>query len=41
MSAWWILSSVIAAMAAVLIAVSFIGEAAREAFDPRMHSVYE
>jgi len=41
MSAWWILSSVIAAMAIVLIAVSFIGEAAREAFDPKMHSVYE
>ncbi len=41
MSAWWILSSVIASMAFVLIAVSFIGEAAREAFDPKMHSIYE
>ncbi len=41
MSAWWISSSVITAMTVTLVLVTFIGEAIREAFDPKMHTVYE
>lgn len=41
MSAWWIATSVIAAMIITLITVTFIGEAVREAFDPKLHTVYE
>ncbi len=41
MDAWWIIVSVILSMLFVLVIVSFIGEAAREAFDPKMHTVYE
>ncbi len=41
MSAWWISASVIGAMIITLILVTFIGEAVREAFDPRLHTVYE
>lgn len=37
----WIGASVIAAMVAVLVMVTFIGEAVREAFDPKMHLTYE
>jgi microcin C transport system permease protein len=32
---------VIAAMIITLITVTFIGEAVREAFDPKMHTTYE
>jgi len=39
--AWWISGSVIAAMTITLITVTFIGEAIREAFDPKLHTVYE
>lgn len=39
--AWWIAGSVLAAMLATLVAVTFIGEAVREAFDPKMHTMYE
>jgi microcin C transport system permease protein len=39
--AWWIGGSVIGAMISALIAVTFIGEAIRDAFDPKMHMVYE
>jgi microcin C transport system permease protein len=41
MDAWWIAGSVITAMVVTLITVTFIGEAVREAFDPKLHTVYE
>ncbi len=41
MDAWWIVGSVIAAMLLTLVTVTFIGEAVREAFDPRLHTTYE
>jgi microcin C transport system permease protein len=41
LSAWWISVSVVMAMLMTLLSVTFIGEAVREAFDPKMHSVYE
>jgi microcin C transport system permease protein len=41
LDAWWISGSVIAAMIITLITVTFIGEAVREAFDPKMHTTYE
>jgi microcin C transport system permease protein len=37
----WIVGSVTIAMVAVLIMVTWIGEALREAFDPKQHTVYE
>ena len=40
-SSWWIGASVISAMVITLVVVTFIGEAVREAFDPKMHTVYE
>jgi len=41
MEAWWISGSVVAAMTITLISVTFTGEAIREAFDPKLHTVYE
>lgn len=41
LDAWWIAGSVIAAMIITLTTVTFIGEAIREAFDPKMHTTYE
>lgn len=41
LSAWWISGSVVLAMLLTLLTVTFIGEAVREAFDPKMHTVYE
>ncbi len=41
MEAWWIVSSVIFAMTFTLLLVTFIGEAVREAFDPKMYTIYE
>ncbi len=41
LSAWWIVYSVVGAMIITLTLVTFIGEAVREAFDPRLHTVYE
>ncbi len=41
MDAWWISGSVIAAMVITLILVTFIGEAVREAFDPKLYTTYE
>ncbi len=37
----WIGISVIASLVIVLTMVTFIGEAIREAFDTKMHTVYE
>ena len=41
MGAYWIVGSVIFAMTLTLITVTFIGEAVREAFDPKLHTIYE
>jgi microcin C transport system permease protein len=41
LDAWWISGSVIAIMIITLTTVTFIGEAIREAFDPKMHTTYE
>ena len=37
----WIVTSVVTAMTVILVMVAFIGEAIREAFDPRKFSTYE
>lgn len=37
----WILASVVAFLATFLVMVTFVGEALREAFDPKQHSYYE
>jgi microcin C transport system permease protein len=37
----WIVGSVTIAMIAVLVMVTWIGEALREAFDPKQRTVYE
>ena len=37
----WIVSSAFAAMAFVLVLVTFVGEAVREAFDPQKFTIYE
>jgi len=41
LDAWWIVGSVVIAMLITLITVTFIGEAVREAFDPKLHTTYE
>ncbi|CCK81129.1 ABC transporter permease [Desulfobacula toluolica] len=41
MDAWWIVSSVVAALVVTLMTVTFIGEGIREAFDPKLHTFYE
>lgn len=41
LQAIWIISSIVTALVVVMVAVTFIGEAVREAFDPKMHSTYE
>ncbi len=41
LSDYWIAGSVIVAMILTLTMVTFIGEAIREAFDPKMHTTYE
>ena len=41
LDAWWIAGSVIAAMIITLVTVIFVGEAVREAFDPKLHTTYE
>ena len=37
----WIITSVVTAMVVVLSMITFIGEAVREAFDPKMYTYYE
>lgn len=37
----WIVSSIVASMVLVLTMVTFIGEAIREAYDPKKHTIYE
>ena len=41
LDAQWIVISVVTAMVLVLTMVTFIGEAVREAFDPKKHTIYE
>lgn len=41
LEAWWIVASVVVAITITLVTVTFVGEAVREAFDPRLHTVYE
>lgn len=41
MHAWWIVASVVVAMVVTLMTVTFIGEAVREAYDPKLHTTYE
>jgi microcin C transport system permease protein len=41
LDAWWIVGSVVLAMIVTLVTVTFVGEAIREAFDPKMHTIYE
>jgi microcin C transport system permease protein len=41
MEAKWIAGSVVSAMSITLITVTFVGEAVREAFDPKLHTTYE
>ncbi|SMF30409.1 ABC transporter permease [Pseudobacteriovorax antillogorgiicola] len=41
LSAIWIVSSVVTFMVVILIMVTFVGEAIREAFDPKVHTTYE
>ena len=41
MGAWWIVSSVVAALVITLMTVTFIGEGIREAFDPKLNTIYE
>jgi microcin C transport system permease protein len=37
----WIVTSVVVAMTAVLLMVAYVGEAIREAFDPKQFTYYE
>lgn len=41
LQAIWIISSAVMALVVVMVSITFIGEAVREGFDPRMHSTYE
>jgi microcin C transport system permease protein len=41
MSKSWIAASVICALIITLTAITFVGEAIREAFDPKLHTTYE
>jgi microcin C transport system permease protein len=41
LGAYWIISSVTAAMVIILTMVTFMGEGVREAFDPKKYTIYE
>jgi len=41
LQAIWIISSTVTALVVVMVAITFIGEAVREGFDPKLHSTYE
>ena len=41
LDAWWIGGAVVFAMIITLMTVTFVGEAVREAFDPKLHTTYE
>ena len=41
LQAIWIISSTVIALVVVMVSITFIGEAVREGFDPKLHSTYE
>lgn len=41
LQAIWIISSTVASLVIVMVAITFIGEAVREGFDPKLHTIYE
>jgi microcin C transport system permease protein len=41
LSSPWVVSSAFFALVTVLVLVTFVGEAVREAIDPRRHTYYE
>ena len=41
LQALWIISSIVTALVVVLVSITFIGEAVREGFDPKMHTTFE
>ncbi len=41
LQAIWIISSIVASLVVVMVSITFIGEAIREGFDPKMHSTFE
>ena len=41
LQAIWIISSTVAALVIVMVSITFIGEAIREGFDPKMHTTFE
>lgn len=41
LQATWIISSIVTALVVVMVCITFVGEAIREAFDPKQHSTYE
>ena len=41
LQALWIISSIVTALVMVLVSITFIGEAVREGFDPKMHTTFE
>ena len=41
LQASWIISSTVIALVVVMVSITFIGEAVREGFDPKLHSTYE
>jgi microcin C transport system permease protein len=41
LQAIWIISFTVLSLVVVMVAITFIGEAVREGFDPKMHTIYE
>lgn len=41
LQATWIISSTVAALVVIMVAITFIGEAVREGYDPKLHTTYE
>lgn len=41
LNSYWIVSSVVVAMILILVMITFVGEAIREAYDPKQHTTYE
>ena len=41
LQAIWIIISIVTALVVVMVSITFVGEAIREGFDPKMHSTFE
>ena len=41
LQAIWIISSIVVALVVVMVSITFIGEAVREGFDPKLHTTFE